>query len=442
MKYYWIFVLVFILIIPIFGEKKDKKKQDNSYNTPKEYIPFKKFRKPYKRFYTDPLKFTGYGREKKEPENLKSVKIGFLGPIKALASVATGLSSYELVLGKKMLQGAQLAIDQANKRGGYLKRKIPYELIVRNDNGLWGASGNEIIHFAYKEKVWAILGTIDGANSHIAIRVALKAELPMMNTGDTDPTFSETGIQWAFRNITDDRQMCYLLADYIFKKLKLKRVAALRSNSRYGRIGIDEFRDGARRLGFPFVIELNYNNGDTDFIDKLKKINAMDPDVVITYGNLPESALILKQMRALNMDQWFVGSDRMVSREFFKIAGKNIGKVLAGFPYNPKEKNNAFLRFRENYIKRYGEEPETYASHAFDGVNMLLEAINRGGLNRYRIRDEMAKMKRFKGVTGTKIFDNFYTNISPPSIAIVKKGKWDFYTYREIFKKRSILNIE
>ena len=77
-----------------------------------------------------------------------------------------------------MLQGCQLAIEEANARGGYLKRKIPFELVVSNDNGLWGSSGNEIIKQAYKDDVWAILGTIDGANSHIAIRVALKCRDP------------------------------------------------------------------------------------------------------------------------------------------------------------------------------------------------------------------------------------------------------------------------
>ena len=76
-----------------------------------------------------------------------------------------------------MLQGSQLALEEWNARGGYLKRKIPFELVVSNDNGLWGSSGNEIIKQAYKDEVWGILGTIDGANSHIAIRVALKAEV-------------------------------------------------------------------------------------------------------------------------------------------------------------------------------------------------------------------------------------------------------------------------
>ena len=91
-------------------------------------------------------------------------------------------ASHEEELGKSMLQGAKLAIEQVNKKGGYLKRQIPFNLVVRNDNGLWGASGNEIIDLAYNEKVWAILGTIDGANSHIAIRAALKVEIPILNS--------------------------------------------------------------------------------------------------------------------------------------------------------------------------------------------------------------------------------------------------------------------
>ena len=163
------------------------------------------------------------GRAARSPNRRTSttVKIGFLGPIEPTVSVATGGKSHEETLGKQMLQGCQLAIEEANAQGGYLKRKIPFELVVSNDNGLWGSSGEEIIKLAYKDNVWAILGSIDGANSHIAIRVGLKIEIPMMNSGDTDPTFIETNIPWVFRCIGDDRQQCYLLADYLYRKLNL-----------------------------------------------------------------------------------------------------------------------------------------------------------------------------------------------------------------------------
>ena len=130
-----------------------------------------------------------------------------------------------------------------------------------NDNGLWGSSGNEITNMAYKDQVWAILGTIDGANSHIAIRVALKAEILMMNSGDTDPTFTETNIPWTARCIGDDRQMGYLMADYLFRKMGYKRVALIRSSNRFGRFGIREVRDTARRMGHPVLIEMAYKVG-------------------------------------------------------------------------------------------------------------------------------------------------------------------------------------
>jgi branched-chain amino acid transport system substrate-binding protein len=415
-------------------QKADEKKEAGKYGrTPDRYVPFGKFTKPYKQFFLDPLEYRGYGRQLPEPEQVDSVKIGFLGPIEPTVSVATGGLSHEESLGRKMLQGAKLAIEQANARGGY-GGKIPYQLVVRNDNGLWGASGNEIIHLAYKDNVRAILGTIDGANSHIAIRVALKAEIPMMNSGDTDPTFTETAIPWVFRVITDDRQMCYLLADFVFKKLKLTRVAALRANNRYGRIGIDEFRDAATRSGHPFLAELNYPVGDTDFTPQLQRIKSLNPEAVITYGNAAESALILRQMRVMGMNQWFIGSDRMVSPEFIENAGEKIGKVAAGCPYNPESGNPRCLEFKRLFIKRFNEAPEAYAAHAYDGMCMLIEAIEKGGLNRAKIRDELANIKHYDGVTGRKEFDAVFNNISPAALAVLEKGRWVFYSREEALK--------
>jgi ABC-type branched-subunit amino acid transport system substrate-binding protein len=343
-------------------------------------------------------------------------------------SVATGGASHEEPLGRKMLQGAQLAVEQANARGGYRGAGTPYELVVRNDNGLWGASGNEIVHLAYVDKVWAILGTIDGANSHIAIRVALKAEVPMMNTGDTDPTFIETSIPWVCRNITDDRQMSYALADYVFGTLGLARVAALRANNRYGRISIDEFRDAATRLGHPFLAELNYQLGDTDFTPQLEAIKALEPQAVITYGDATESALILKQMRAMGMEQWFIGSDRMVTPGFLEAAGGNISRVVAGYPFDPTRDDPKYRRFVAQFTERFGEPPEAYAAHAYDGMTQLIEAIERAGLNRALILDELRAVKTWQGVTGEKVYDAICSNRSPAVLALVEGGAWTFVT--------------
>ena len=231
-------------------------RRETSYaNTPVDYEPFGKI-KPYKEHFLEQMQYNGPGRAIPEPEDVKTVRIGFIGPIMSTVSIATGGASHEEPLGIKMLQGARLAIEEANAKGGYLRRRIPFELVVTNDNGLWGSTGNEVANFLYRNPVWAILGTIDSANSHIAIRVALKGEIVVMNTGDTDPTYIETNIPWTMRCIGDDRQMGYLMVDYMIRKMDFKRIAIIRASNRYGRFGVREIRDSARRLGRPVVIEM------------------------------------------------------------------------------------------------------------------------------------------------------------------------------------------
>jgi len=403
-------------------------------NTPKEYEPFGDFvQEPYKRFFIDPreMEYTGPGREKPEPEHVDAVKVGFLGPLMPMVSVATGGMSNEHRYGIKMMQGCLLAFEQANAHGGY-EGKIPYKLLVRNDNGLWGASGDEIIRFAYDEHCWAFIGTIDGANSHIAIRVALKCEIPVMNTGDTDPTFVETKIPWVFRCITDDRQMCYLLADYVVKKLGKRRIAAIRQGDRYGRMSIDEFRDGVRRLGYPLITELQFPPAAKDFTIQLDRVQAMNPDAIITYANSEPSSLLLKQMRDRGMDQLFIGSDRMVTQDFINTVGEQAGEVIAGYPFDPTRDDPKFLQFQEDFRARFGEEPEQYAAHAYDGACIVIEAIEHAGLNRAKIRDYMAKMGTYRGVTGEIRFDDAFNDVSPGTLAILENGEWNFYTRNEL----------
>lgn len=279
--------------------------------------------KPYKQHFLLQMEYTGPGRALPEPQHVDTVKIGFIGPIAPTVSVATGGASHEEALGKKMLQGAQLSIEHANARGGYLRRKLPFELVVANDNGLWGSTGNEVINMVYKQPTWAILGTIDSANSHIAIRVALKAETVMVNTGDTDPTFIETNIPWVARTIGDDRQMGYLLVDYLIRKRNLRRIGIIRASNRYGRFGVREIKDSARRLGHPIVIEMAYKLGGDDYSLQVDRLKEAGVDAIIHWGNAREAAVILNQLRSAGMEQPYFCSDRCISPEFVQIAGAN-----------------------------------------------------------------------------------------------------------------------
>src|SRR5947209_5837937 len=138
-----------------------------------------------------------------------------------------------------MLKGAQMAIDEANAAGDYGGK--PFKLMLHNDSAIWGASSNEVIKMVYEDKDWAIFGSISGDTTHIALRAALRAEIPIVNSASTDPTIPETLIPWYFTDIQDDRVQSYTLARHIYSEVGLKRVAILRVNNRYGRFGVPKF---------------------------------------------------------------------------------------------------------------------------------------------------------------------------------------------------------
>jgi len=389
--------------------------------------------KPYKEHLLLQMEYTGPGRALPEPSDVATVKLGFIGPIQPTVSVATGGRSHEEALGKKMLEGAQLAIEQANAQGGYLKRRIPFELAVSNDNGLWGSSGNEIIKMAYKDKVWAILGTIDGANSHIAIRVALKAEIVMMNSGDTDPTLIETNIPWVARCIGDDRQQGYLLVDYLYRKAGHRRVGIIRASNRYGRFGVTEVRDGSRRLGHPIALEMAYEVGGRDFSLQLQRLAEAKVDAVVHWGDAADGARILRQMRATGMKQPYYACDRCVSDEFLQIAGPDAEGVICTYPWDPTRQDPKYLAFREAFRARFREEPETYASHAYDGMNLLLWAVQLAGLNRAKIRDVLAtRAEPWPGVTGDIPLSACLDDMGEVFLARRENGAWRFLSRKDL----------
>lgn len=404
----------------------------NYGNIPDELVAYDKYMKAYKYHFLEPTLFHGAGREIPPPTGLTEVRIGFLGPLEGSVIVD---------LGTQMLQGSMLAIEHANKNGGY--KGIPFRLMIHNDVGLWGAAANELVKMD-DEKVWAWLGSIDDVVSHVAIRATLKLEIPNMNTGDPDPTFTETNIPWVLRAIPDDRQSCYALVDQIYNKDKHSRVAVIRANNRYGRVGTLHFNRSATRIGFPIIIEERFEDGETDFKSQIERIRKTSPDAIQIWGNAKESALILKQLRALGLNQPVYASDRVVNEEFLKISGSLAEGLITTCQYNPDANDPKLLAFKAKYRERFNMEPDVFAAHAYDGMNILIEAVRIAGLNRVLIRDVLTDLKTFQGyqgVTGKIIFDGTWNNIRPIFMAKVTNGKFNFYPApewekgNEIYKK-------
>jgi branched-chain amino acid transport system substrate-binding protein len=406
-------IAVLMAIMPLSGQQY----KDTYGNIPRDYVAYDKYQKAYKYHFLEPIGFYGAGREEPPPSGLKEIRLGFLGPLEGSVIVSYG---------KQMLNGATLAIEEANNKGGY--RGIPFKMMIHNDVGLWGAAANEVVKMD-DEGVWAWLGSIDDIVSHVAIRATLKLEIPMVCTGDPDPTFTETNIPWVVRVIPDDRQSCYALANYIFELNSKSRIAVIRVNNRYGRVGTVHFNKTATRLGYPIIIEERFNDGETVFAEQIGRIKNSKPDAILIWGNPKESALILQQLRGAGLGQPVYCSDRIVNPVFLQIAGNLADGIVTTCQYNPQSGSTKYLAFKEAYNKRFGIDPDVFAVHAFDGMNIIIESVRKAGPNRVLIRDLLTDMKTFQnyeGASGKIIFDATWNNIRPIYMARISNGKFEF----------------
>lgn len=398
---------------------------------PEDLRPFSKFTQPYFQNYITPNIYSGAARDVDAPnlKDLTEIRIGFLGPIG---------NNPDHVFGERMLHGVQLAIDEANASGGYGGK--PFRLMLHNDYDnwqagqvygsdrptdpeIWGAAASAVAKMVYDENVWAIFGSISSETTHIALRAALRAEVPIVNSASTDFTIPETFIPWYFTNIQDDRVQCLTLARRIYTQVGLKRVGILRVNNRYGRFGVMKLRDASRRLGHPIVIEQKYLPGAMDFHHQLKVIQESRTDGIVLWADEAQTAAILKQMHEMGMKQRVFGSYRTIGRGLLQAAGKDAEGFEAVFPYDPTRKDPRWIAFQKEYKAKFNEEPEQFASLAYDAAQAMLDSICKAGLNRARIHDALADIETYHGVTSTMVFDTNSKNTTPMYLATVHNGE-------------------
>jgi ABC-type branched-subunit amino acid transport system substrate-binding protein len=400
---------------------------------PADMSPYAKFAAPYDTTYTHPNIYSGAARDIPDPKSVTEIRIGFFGPIE---------HNPDSVFGLRMLHGAQLAIEEANARGGYGGK--PFRLMEHNDYDnwqagavygedrptdptIWGSASNEAVKMVYDDRDWAIFGSISSESTHIALRVALRAEIPIVNSASTDPTIPETYIPWYFTSIQDDRVQGLTLARHIYSELGLKRVAVLRVNNRYGRFGVGKFIDVSRRLGHPMVMEQIFFPGDIDFSRQLKVIRGSRADAVVLWADEVDTAEALKQMRSAGMKQRVFGAYRTLGDTLLKEAGDAAEGFEAVYPYDPTRTDPRWVDFNRRFETRFNEKPEQFASLAFDTMNALLDSICKAGLNRGRIHDALANIDTYDGVTGRMIFDPNLKNVAPLYLGTVHNGT---ITYR------------
>ncbi len=344
------------------------------------------------------------------------IKIGIFEPLTG-ANAAGGADEYD---------GVKLA-HKLNPT--VLGKKVVLVAVDNKSDKVEAANAATVL--AQKEKVNAVIGSWGSSLSMSGGPIFAEAKIPAVAVSATNPNVTK-GNEYYFRVCFLDPFQGTVGATYAFNTLKAKKVAIIREVSNDYSVGlakffIDEF---VKLSGNPksIVATSDYNTGDQDFSAQLTNIKKFEPDVIFAPGNYTESALIIKQARALGIKAQFVGGDTWDYNPFLEIGGAAVeGAIVSTFFANDVPINKTSEHFLKEFRKEFKKEPAAVSALGYDAYMVILDAIKRSGsAEPQKIRDALTKTKDFEGAAGSITIDANRNAEKAAVFKTVKGGKFIF----------------
>jgi branched-chain amino acid transport system substrate-binding protein len=179
----------------------------------------------------------------------------------------------------------------------------------------------------------------------------------------------------------------------------------------------------------------SFTTKDTDFSAQLTNIKESGAEFLFTPQYYNEVALIVKQAHELGFTQPIVGSDSWGSAETVKLCGADCYGLFFSTHYAAAGAQGATKEFIDRYQQKHGYVPDDVAALTWDAIRLAEQAIvNTGSLtgdpkkDRQAVRDQLAKIKDFAGITGNMTFTEEGDPIKCAVIVrISDKGEFEFY---------------
>jgi branched-chain amino acid transport system substrate-binding protein len=339
------------------------------------------------------------------------IRIGVAGP----------MTGPQAKLGSDFRNGVTIAVDDWNSRGGLLGKKI--EIVVADDQ----ADPKQAVSVANKlvnEGVAGVIGHFNSSCSIPASDVYNRAGIPMITPASTNPQLTERGYTGVFRVCGRDDQQGRVAAEFVLRKLALKRVAIIHDKTTYGQGLSGEFRKNLG-AGVEVVYSGGVTLGDKDFKTVLTSIKAKNPELIYFGGIYPEAGLLVKQSRELGLTVPFMSGDGSIDLKFVEIAGAEAAEGTY-LTFSPDPKNTPQAKgFIDAYTARFGDLGP-YSIYAYDAVTALLSAIKEAGSAEGKTVIGKLHTSKFSGASGTCVFMEKGDVAGAPYVVwITRAGKFE-----------------
>jgi len=342
-------------------------------------------------------------------------------------------------VGEGTKYAAEMWLDDINAAGGLKVGNKLYKVeLVIEDNEAKAESAVKVnTKMITEDEVLVIVGPQASKQAVPAGEVANNYKTPMISPWSTNPDTTKNR-PYVFRGCFLDLFQGRVLANFITEEFKFKKAAVLYDVASDYPKGLAEFFKKAwEDLHGPgsVVAFESFTTKDTDFSAQLTKIIRSGAEVLFTPQYYNEVALIVQQAHELGWQKPIVGSDSWGSAETIQLCGKECYGLFFSTHYASAGAKGATKAFIDRYKKKYGYVPDDVAALTWDSLGIVQTAIQSCGTisgkieeDRQCVRDAMARIKEYNGITGKMTFTEDGDPIKCAVIVrISDKGEFEFY---------------
>lgn len=239
---------------------------------------------------------------------------------------------------------------------------------------------------------------------------------------------------WVFKTPQSDYLVIEAAVKY-FQENNIKKVGFISEATGYGDSGRMELEKLAPAAGIEVTTWERFDSGDRDMTAQLTKIRNTKPDAIIVWSIPPAASVVQQNIFDMGFDIPIIQSHGIGNMTFIEVAGQAAegvifpaGKLLVAdtLPDSDPQKQ-LLLNYRDDFKKKFGENPNTFGGHAWDAMMIAAKAIESGARTPEEFRDFVENLKGFVGISGVFNFSpEDHNGLDPSALAIIeiKDGAW------------------
>jgi branched-chain amino acid transport system substrate-binding protein len=311
------------------------------------------------------------------------------------------------------------------------------ELVIEDNESKGESAAAVNTKLITQDEVLVIVGPQASKQAVPAGGVANDLKTPMISPWSTNPN-TTLDRPWVFRTPFLDPFQGPVVANFITEEFGFTKAGVLYDIASDYPKGLAEFfKSGWEDIhGEGSVVSFeSFTTGDTDFSAQLTKIMDAGAEFIFSPQYYNEVALIVQQAHELGFEGPIVGSDSWGSAETVNLCGEDCYGLFFSSHYAAEGATGATKDFIDKYNTEYGYVPDDVGALTWDALNIVKQAIQDCGeitgdleADRQCVRDAMASIEEFPGITGNMTFTEEGDPIKCAVIVqISDEGKFTFY---------------